>query len=104
MRAITSCCVQCEQAITNPICASCLSEEMYILVHESRPDLAQHIVGFHYGGEVQCIKCHQGMSLCAHCFSKDIYEFIKEHDPTLAKEFVNRFDFDLRVDLARDAF
>ncbi|MBT3835913.1 hypothetical protein HOD05_01090 [Candidatus Woesearchaeota archaeon] len=104
MGAITSCCVECDQPITNPICASCLSEEMHILVHETRPDLAKHIVGFHFGGEVNCIKCQKGMSLCAHCFSKDIYEYIKENDSMLAKEFVNRFDFDLRVDLISDAF
>ncbi len=99
-----SCCIECEQAITNPICTGCLSEEMVILVHETRPDLAEQINGFYFGGEVNCIKCHGGMSLCAHCFSKDIYEFIKENDQTLAKEFVNRFDFDLRIGLICDAF
>jgi hypothetical protein len=104
MGEIASCCVECNQAITNPICASCLSEEMHVLVRETRPDLAKHIVGFHFDGEVNCIKCQKGMSLCAHCFSKDIYEFIKENDNALAKEFVNRFDFDLRRNLAGDAF
>ncbi|PIN87839.1 hypothetical protein COV12_01655 [Candidatus Woesearchaeota archaeon CG10_big_fil_rev_8_21_14_0_10_32_24] len=104
MVGINSCCIECNHIITNPICASCLSEEMVLLVSETRPDLAQNIRGFHFDGDVHCIKCNESMGLCAHCFSKDIYEYIKENDSVLAKEFVNRFDFDLRRNLARDAF
>ena len=89
-------CVECDEIITNPICAECLSSRMRIMIQEVEPSLAQEIHGFEVEGDTNCIFCGKRMGLCAHCFSKDIYFYIKDKNPYLAQEFMNRFDFDLR--------
>lgn len=69
---------------------------MKIVVREFDLGLADQIAGAVIDGETACISCGKKMGLCAHCFSKEIYEFIEESSPRLAKEFISRFDFDLR--------
>ncbi len=93
-------CIDCQEAITNPVCPNCLAEQMKVFVGETNDGLASYIYGANIEGSTQCISCQQGMGLCAHCFSRDIYCFILENDMLLAKEFKARFDFDLRRKLA----
>jgi hypothetical protein len=90
-------CVECYEQITNPICSHCLTTEMKSMVNDRK--LASQIIPCDIEGDVTCIKCNRQMGLCAHCFSRDIYEFIKTQNKNLAKEFINRFDFDLRRSL-----
>lgn len=89
-------CMECDEIITNPICANCLAAKMRIVVGEQRPDLVQDITGFVVDGETACISCGEKMGLCAHCFSRGVYEFLSTKDQKLAKEFMGRFDFELR--------
>ncbi len=89
-------CVECYEQITNPICSHCLSQEMKIMLNEHDSDLATEIIPCEIQGDVNCISCNRAMGLCAHCFSRDIYDFIHEQNAKLAKEFMSRFDFDLR--------
>ncbi len=93
---VESRCIECDHAITNPVCPDCLANEMRVMVQETRPDLAQNILGFKMSGSTTCISCHQTMALCAHCFSRGIHDYLKEEDTVLANEFKARFDFDLR--------
>ena len=98
MKSITTFnnCIECDECITNPICAQCLAEKMRAMVGEQSPELAKNIHGIHLDGATQCILCKRGMALCAHCFTKDIHEYLAENDEDLAKEFLGRFDFELR--------
>ena len=92
-------CVECNEAITNPICPDCLAVRMQIMVGEYDQEVAGKIKGFDMDGDTTCILCGKNMGLCAHCFSKDIHEFLKEKKPEIAKEFLGRFDFELRENL-----
>ncbi|MBT4651120.1 hypothetical protein HOC13_01210 [Candidatus Woesearchaeota archaeon] len=89
-------CVECEETITQPICGECLAVRMKNMVGEYDTKLAKDIAGLNVEGETKCIFCGEGMGLCAHCFSKDIYEYLAEKNIKIAKEFLSRFDFDLR--------
>ncbi|HIJ11294.1 TPA: hypothetical protein HA278_04515 [Candidatus Woesearchaeota archaeon] len=82
--------------ITNPVCPDCLSTEMKVFVAEVDPELANQISPFHVPGDTTCIQCGITMGLCAHCSCKDIYLQVKDTNPTLAKDFMGRFDYDLR--------
>jgi len=92
-------CAECFEIITNPICSSCLAEQMRIMVGERNKELAEKIIGFDVPGKTICISCGKKIGVCAHCFSKDVYEYILEIDSLLAKEFMSRFNFDLRKNL-----
>ena len=99
MENTASSCVVCDETITNPICPDCLARQMRSWLHELKPKLAEQIDGFHLSGDVNCVLCGQGMSICAHCYSRDVYEQIALHNKKLAREFIARFDFDLRKEL-----
>src|SRR3989338_8718590 len=89
-------CVECEDIITNPVCPDCLTKQRRQMVGEYDLELAAQIDSIRIDGATPCIGCGQKMGLCAHCFSKDVYLQIKETHPSIAKEFLARFDFDLR--------
>lgn len=89
-------CIECAIVITNPLCSFCLTAQMKQVVGEVDRALATQIEPCHVEGGARCLGCSRGMALCAHCFSKDIYFYIKENNPDLAKEFLARFDFELR--------
>lgn len=92
-------CVQCDEVITNPICASCLAGRMAVTIGEHDLKLAKLIKGFKAEGDTTCIYCGEKMGICAHCFSKDIYEFLSEKEPEIAADFLGHFDFELRREL-----
>ena len=69
------------------------------MVGECDRKLANEIAGFTVEGKTKCVSCGRGMGLCAHCFSKDVYEYLHENNSKVAKEFLGRFDFELRKSL-----
>ncbi|MBS3123981.1 hypothetical protein J4437_05095 [Candidatus Woesearchaeota archaeon] len=93
-------CIECDEVITEPICAECLAERMRSFVEEHDSKLAAKIQSSVIeDGESECIFCSKKMNLCAYCFSREIYDFLvekKPHDEELIEDFVSRFDFDLR--------
>ena len=91
-----SSCVVCEEVITNPICPDCLARQMKAWLGETHPELARTIDGGYVPGETNCLFCGQDMGICAHCYSKDVYEQLALSDESLAREFMARFDFQLR--------
>jgi hypothetical protein len=99
MNAVHNRCVECDDVITNPICPNCLAAQMVVVVGEYNSSLVDYIKGFKIYGETICISCGDNMGLCAHCFSKDVYLFLKDKQENLAKEFLQRFDFELRKEM-----
>ena len=92
-------CVECDAIITNPVCPHCLATQMMVMVGEYDPQLVDFIKGISIDGETKCIICNAKMGLCAHCFSKDMYRFLNSKDEKIGKEFLQRFDFELRREL-----
>lgn len=99
MKAPFNRCVECDDVITNPLCSDCLAMQMVVMVGEYDQELASFIQGNRVYGETSCISCGKKMGLCAYCFSKDVYYFLNERKSSIAKEFINRFDFELRKEL-----
>ena len=93
-------CVEGFDIITNPVCPECLTQQMRQMVGEYDMKLASKINSINIEGDTLCISCGEKTGLCAHCFCKDIYFFLKENDKNLAAEFMARFDFDLRREIA----
>lgn len=90
-------CIECDEAITEPICPGCLSQRMQEYVEGYDEELASDIQNLAIEeGETNCIFCGSAMNLCAHCFSREVHGFLEERDPRIAKGFIGRFDFDLR--------
>ncbi|NQV08314.1 hypothetical protein HQ529_00510 [Candidatus Woesearchaeota archaeon] len=94
-------CVECDEAITNPICPGCLDTELTYWVSERDESLIDSFRNNNvtpleeYFEETQCVVCGNRMNLCAHCFCKDALEFIKERNPGLVNKFIRHFDFEL---------
>jgi hypothetical protein len=99
MKGASHRCIECDEIITNPVCSDCLAKRIRVMIQELRPGLARGIKGFKTEGDTPCIFCGNLMALCAHCFSEGIYDYLSEKDAMVAKEFLNRFDFDLRKSL-----
>ena len=98
-RAMGNACVECDDIITNPICPHCLVREMVVMVGEQDRILAKKIKAFNVPGETRCIHCSTLMGICAYCCTKDVYEYLLEKKPILAREFLNKFDFELRKEV-----
>jgi hypothetical protein len=96
-------CVMCEEAITNPICPSCLQQGVQQwLMEQQRNDLVSEIeeltVGvFANNGDAFCIKCDNLMSLCAYCYTKEVFHVVKKH-PKLLALYVDYFNYDLELE------
>ena len=99
MKAPFNRCAECEEVITNPLCPECLAMQMTVMIGEYDEELAGYVQGSLIDGDTICISCGQRMGLCAHCFSKDVYQFLNDKKSSIAKEFLCRFDFELRKEL-----
>ena len=95
-QSAASSCVVCEEVITNPICPDCLARQMRAWLSETNPELARTIDGGYVPGETTCLFCSKDMGICAHCYSKDVHDQLALSDKKLAREFMARFDFQLR--------
>ncbi|MBS3139888.1 hypothetical protein J4479_02695 [Candidatus Woesearchaeota archaeon] len=99
MTAAQNRCVECDDIIANPVCPNCLAAQMMVMVGEYDQNLVNCVKGISIEGDITCIICNERMGLCAHCFSKDIYCILSEKNQKISKEFLQRFDFDLRKEL-----
>ena len=97
MQAQTHRCIECQQAMTNPICPRCLSKEIKTWLREKVPELV-HIIGPapKYGTGTRCMFCGKDMAICAHCFSKEVYLEVVKLKPELSEEFISCFNYSLR--------
>ena len=107
-------CVVCNEPITNPICAACLSEEVRQWLGEKGQDALARAVGdmtraIAIGGDhsrasrkrwcwshatTRCILCNSRMHLCAYCYTGEVFELVKEQTH-LVEEFLTFCSFDL---------
>lgn len=99
-------CDVCSEAVTNPICPSCLSTEIeawLTLYPNLRNLLLPRISTFIHHSEdtatdsTECILCHdKRAAVCPYCFThKVLFELKKIHaDKMILKEFFEFFNFD----------
>jgi hypothetical protein len=90
-------CVECDEAITNPICPDCLAQRMQIAIGEKNKALAKAIRGINVEGKTECLFCQKKVGICPHCFSKDVFEYLEEKSSSLAQLFQSQFNFELRT-------
>jgi len=101
----SSVCVICSEAITNPLCPSCLSR--HILVWAEDKDerikrvckdaikvLRQQSVRMTKNSSTTCISCHREHSVCPFCFTEAVVSYLRESklpdkDIEEFKEFFN---------------
>jgi hypothetical protein len=100
-------CEVCSEAITNPLCPFCLTEEVKAwltlypnLSSELLPKLNKYLEMIsnqivNYGTE--CIKCkNKRASVCPYCFTEFVFRELKKINtgPFILKEFFEFFNFD----------
>ncbi len=96
-------CVLCKEYITNPLCPSCISEQVKDWLGEKKPELinelSQETEKMTLGkfNENECIKCKGFMDICTYCHTEHILDWLKMKDMPQSEieEFVKFFHFDL---------
>lgn len=90
-------CVECEEVITNPLCAACVGEGVQQWLGDERNEAlscAACLATGDCGGETACVRCGQPMGVCTYCVTKGIFEVVKSH-PLLLSRYLAYFNFDL---------
>jgi len=93
-------CVECEEAITNPVCPECLAEGIAAWAGEhAGPAVATAVFNVteslaYRMGSTNCIKCRTPMGLCTYCYTNALIDVLKSH-PVLLAQFLYFFSFDL---------
>jgi hypothetical protein len=98
-----SLCMECKEEIFNPICPSCLSQEMrdwlagkskkvFSIVEQ---ELSKIMLS--KTNKKGCLKCSSDLFLCPYCFTERIYlRLKKEKAPKeILREFLTFFNYDL---------
>ena len=94
-------CILCREAITNPICASCLEAQISTWLNEINPDLVLELkektkdISFGFNSVDTCILCNKKMDVCAYCYTEYIFNWLVNTNKDLAKRFITYFNFDL---------
>jgi len=93
-------CVLCDEAISNPICMECLTNEMKEWLNEERPALINEVSSMpSIYSEMQpvstCILCKNSIPVCTHCFTKEIFGIIHQKAPDLEEDFDRQFNYQL---------
>jgi hypothetical protein len=99
-------CDICSLAVVNPLCPSCLSQEVEAwltlypnLRRELLPRLSHFLqrVENKFGESTQCIKCgNKKASICPQCFIENVLKELKrlEANKIILREFFEFFNFD----------
>ena len=103
-------CMECDEAITNPVCPECLAEGIAAWAGERLGPAAadavfdlSHTIAYRHG-KTWCIKCFTPMGLCTYCFTKELVSMLEAHPATLA-QFLYYFSFDFaKLGYERDVF
>lgn len=82
-------CQECESTIRDPICSSCLGEEMLTWVAEKSPVLADSFSAMlvskdHNDLGVKCIVCKKAFTTCTKCTQADHLALLYHTHVTLA--------------------
>jgi hypothetical protein len=95
-------CLECHEAIFNPICPRCLSEEVRqwaINKNQKVKDLIEEEIKtiLRFGlNKKGCLKCGSDVFLCPYCFTERVYLRLKnaKFSKKILKEFLEFFNFD----------
>lgn len=94
-------CVLCMEAVTNPVCSSCLETQMSVWLNEVNPELINGLrektneVSFGLNVVGACILCNKEMNVCTYCYTEHIFNWLIKTNKELAKRFMVYFNFDL---------
>lgn len=99
-------CVECDEAIFNPLCPDCLSIEIEAWL-TNYPDLKKKLIPkmkdyVRYLSRIKrdstmCVHCYKKTaSLCPYCFTKFVFDELQELSVSkqIIKEFFRFFNFD----------
>ena len=110
-------CLGCNEAVSNPLCASCISKEIkaWLSYKDKRTALKlnnavndfKQMMG--EGTNTRCVLCSKMLEGCTYCFTEHIYYWLKEQNSLLVEEFMRYFSFDLKrkgftVDAVKNRF
>ncbi|MFA5856380.1 MAG: hypothetical protein WC867_03415 [Candidatus Pacearchaeota archaeon] len=97
-------CDECSEAITNPLCPYCLTEEVEAwltlypnLKHEIKPHIDRYLHRGFMNFSTICIKCRNPSAfLCPYCFTNHVLISLKKINASklILKEFFDFFNFD----------
>ncbi len=92
-------CVVCDEVITQPLCPSCIKEEVATWLAERLPERDDLLPRLEEltdevllaGGATVCIKCGSRMSLCTRCYTNHLLEWFSKALPELVEEYKFHF-------------
>ncbi len=90
-------CVNCRQAITNPVCPDCMEQEVVEWAVTECRSLVSRLRGTIYknvtedNADTKCILCGNRMELCTYCVKKDVLDFLSTDRPELVASFKSHF-------------
>jgi len=98
-------CLNCGEAIFNPICPECILKQFnqWIMTHPSLEKVKDNIEEFIFrnrkfsNNSQKCITCHKNSSyLCPYCFTEHIYNLLKKARMAnvILAEFLMLFNYD----------
>ena len=94
-------CLLCGDAITNPVCHTCLQTEVAGWLENQMPKLISRLkktgemfASYTHPG-TSCILCGNNMNVCSHCYCDEVNKLLEDY-PRLAEEFTTFFNFELQ--------
>jgi len=104
---LSSMCMECKEAIYNPICSKCLSKEMTAWLHNKDERLKRVVTdevkkilyrSKFFENEICAICGNKGVFLCPYCFTEKVYKRLKREGSSknILVEFLTLFNFDFR--------
>jgi len=101
-------CQKCLEPITNPLCHSCLGNEIskwLSLYPDVKRKILPKIKKFireldnEAESDIKCISCrNKKAALCPYCFTEEIFNLFKRNkvDKMIVMDFLSTFNFDLK--------
>jgi len=95
--------MECKEEIFNPICPSCLSEEIkeWLVGKEKKIiDIVEKEISkimMFKTNKKGCLRCNQDTFMCPYCFTERIYLKLKKEKVSrkILKEFLTFFNYDM---------
>lgn len=91
-------CVICQEAITNPMCPTCLEAGMVEWFTTRNPAVVAELRAWspvfttHTAKGIRCVVCKGPMNICSHCYTGEIMEALNEQIDDL-EAFTQAFQF-----------
>ena len=98
-------CVQCNRVISNPICISCLRQQVEDWLIDTKPMLISKLnkktekMNEHESvpadHDVSCVKCGNDITVCYDCYIAEISKMMNVRDSELVGKFNRIFRFNV---------